>query len=322
MGLGGESIINPYFDEIIKILKNKFNLKLGISTNGLGLNNKIIDTMVDIGFDNVTFSVHSASSENYKLLQGGSFNQVINNIERLQNAKSLLNKPIVTIAYALNKININETEKMIDVALKLRINQLMLYHYRDYGFSEISLDRDYKYANERINEIYKYAKDKGAMHLLPDPPYYRNFVLQEEDEKEKKCYLPWLGLQMRGSYSHKDTYYLGCCNVFNIFTFNYKEHISKYGQVNIKQIWHHPIFQYLRESCNTSKNINRNALCKYCKSKKRDFLKNTNNAMNYEYKLQVIDEFFCNMPKKYQVAEEIEGLRILYSEDEELRSMA
>ena len=325
LGLFGESILNPEFNEIICYLKSNYDLSLSLSTNGMGLNKTIQETMLDIGFDSINFSIHAYTPDTYKILQAGNLNKVMDNLTQLINEKKKrkLSVPYITIVYALNKANIKETYHMIDLAAKLRIDNLMLYHFRDYGISTLALDDDPDSANRIIDDIYSYAKKRGVISILPEkPPYYKNYKFKEEDTEEIKCYLPWKGLQMRGSYSHPDSYYLGCCNVFNAFLFNYKKHIDKYGKVTFDEIWHHPIFQYLRKTVNSTSANERNPLCKYCKSKKRDYLKNTDNAKNYEIKLEVLQEFFKSFSDSYQSIKEVEGLKLLCNEDKELMALA
>lgn len=324
MGHIGESILNPEFNEIIRYLKSRHHLSLFVSTNGIGLDEKIRNTMLEVGFDSINFSIHASTPETYQILQGGDFNQVVENLTRLANEKERRRAALthITIVYALNKANIKETYQMIDWAMKLKINKLWLYHYRDYGMRAIVF-KDFQSANQLIDDIYSYAQAKKALALLPEkPPYYRKYQLEEEEAEEVKCYLPWRGLQMRASYSHPDSYYLGCCNVFNVFLFNYKSHLDKYDQVSFQQIWHHPVFQYLRETVNSTAKNKRNPLCRYCKSKKRIYLKNTNNIKNYKIKLKVLEEFFRGFSQKYKDVDEIEGLEMLYTEDQELRAMA
>ena len=224
MGFVGESILNPEFDQIISYLKLNYNLSLFVSTNGMGLNPKIQDTMLDIGFDSINYSVHASTPKTYAKLQGGNFDTVISNLIRLANQKKQKNLllPNITIVYALNKENIKETDKMIDLAADLKIKKLILYHYRDYGISELSLDKDPYAANMLIDDIYSYAREKRAISILPNlPPYFKEYKPEEEDNKEIQCDLQWTGLQMRASYSHQDSLYLECCNVFNAFLFIY-----------------------------------------------------------------------------------------------------
>lgn len=331
MGFIGESVLNPDFKEIISYLKLKHKLTLDISTNGMGLNEAIQNTMLKIGFDAITFSIHAATPETYKILQAGDFETVIGNLTSLAKKKIAGNyaKPRITVVYALNKANIDEVKIMIDLMKKLKIDFLYLYHYHDYNHSlnEIIVqDSDVDEANKKIDQIYDYAGEQGALDILPkNRPYWQ----KEKDrkapsdgvEKTKTCNLPWTGLQMRSCYSHNDSYYLGCCNVFNLFILNYQKHIEKYGKIEFDKIWQHPVLKYLRETVNAPGGKN-NPLCAYCQSSQRAHLKATDNKENYRIKLEMIDKFFQEFSKQYKEVEPVEGLEILYTEDKELQAMA
>ncbi len=324
-GFIGESILNPEFDTIIRYLKSKFDLKLNVSTNGWGMNEQVQNTMLDIGFDSVSFSIHAATPETHRVLQGSDFNRVMEHLQRLQSEKRRRNllKPHVSIEYALNKKNIHETKKMLDIACRLKVDRFNIYHYHDYGFSGIELNSEPEFANKMIDDIYRYAEEKGATNILPrNPPYYKTYKLENVSLKEIKCFLPWYGLQMRSSYSHTDSYYVGCCNVFNTFLFNYKEHLETYGKLEFKKIWHHPVFQHLRNTVNTTSGNKRNPLCKYCKSKQRTYLKAVDNSENYRKKLEAINGFFESFQEEFDNIEDIEGLKVLYTEDAELKTLA
>lgn len=257
-------------------------------------------------------------------MQNGPFNQVIKNLQRLQGEKIKrgLNKPVVTVVYALNKLNINEVFQMIDLVSELHVEHLKIYHYRDYGFNEIALDRESAFANELICNIYAYARDKGVEHILPrTPPFFKEYALEDETEEEIKCYLPWTGLQMRSCYSHSDSYFVGCCNVFNAFLFNYNEHINKHKTMDFKAIWHHPVLQFLRKTVNSHSDIKRNPLCKYCKSKRRHYLKNVDNKQNYLEKTKYLHEFYELFDKEFINVSAVEGLTVLKEEAEELKAL-
>ncbi|NMB47898.1 radical SAM protein [Candidatus Kuenenbacteria bacterium] len=330
MGHIGESILNPDFIEIINYIKLKYKLELSISTNGMGLNEKIQDTMLKIGFDSIAFSIHASTPETYGILQAGNFEMVIGNLTSLAEKKIKGNykKPKISIVYALNKVNVDEAYKMIDLAKKLRVNALNFCRYLDYNhkISKVIFD-DIEEANNKIDSLYEYAREHDSLEALPkERPYLK--IIEEKSNRELcnyneeiKCTLPWTGLQMRASYSHDDSYYLGCCNVFNSFLFNYKKHIDKYGRVDFEKIWHHPVLQYLRQTVNADGG-RRNPLCAYCKSSQRAHLKATNNKENYRIKLEMIDKFFQEFSKQYQEVEPVDGLEILYTEDEELHAMS
>ena len=287
---------------------------------------KIQDKMLDVGFDSVTVSVHAFTLETYQIMQAGNLEKVKTNLTRLMSEKKRkgLRAPYVTVVFALNKVNVEEAVSMLDWVHGLGVNSFYIYHFHDYTEKLKSLIFDiaeYEAINKKIDALYDHAKKINALSLLPEKrPYFTDPVLREEEKSEIKCYQPWTGFQLRSCFSHKDSYYLGCCNVFNAFILNYQEHIYKYGKIEFDKIWNHPVLQYLRSTVNSVNGRERNALCKYCQSKERDYFKKADRLKNYEYKLRAIDEFFDGYRQQFPHEEEISGLQILFTEDAELRA--
>ena len=73
---------------------------------------------------------------------------------------------------------------------------------------------------------------------------------------------------------------------------------------------------------NTTSGNKRNPLCKYCKSKQRTYLKAVDNSENYRKKLEAINGFFESFQEEFDNIEDIEGLKVLYTEDTELKTLA
>ena len=334
LGFLGESILNPDFDLIVKYLK-KNGISLYMTTKASGITPEKQKLLLDSKFDRLSISLHAFNESSYTKLLGKDYKL---SFERLQDLMKQKNdgkhiKPEVTVEYALNKENIAETADMIKFLNDNKVNHMHLTHYHDYVKNKgIAFESaDYDDVNKQIDRIYEYANANGYDYLLPNKkPYFHDAQATDFEntasETEKKCYLPWMGIQFRSSYSHKDSYYVGCCNVFNVFLFNYKEHIKEYGEIKFKQIWHHPIFQYLRQTVNSANGKQRNPLCAYCKSNKRIFFKNTDNRVNYLEKQKAIEGFFEAYKKENSISSnefvDDDILKVLYSEDDELKAMA
>lgn len=329
MGHIGESVVNPEFSDIVRYVKLNFSPSMLVSTNGLGLTEKIQNTMLETGFNSIAFSFHSPIPVTHQLLQGGDFNKIKGNLERIQKIKikKNLKYPKITVIYALNKKNIEETPKMIDIVKNLKVNKLYLYHYNDYGFNDIALNNDKEYANQVIDKIYDYARENEALEFLPkNKPYFKELLLEKEPEKEERCFLPWTDLHLKSSYSHSNSLYISCCNTLNLFLLNYREFIDQYEDFKLKKIWNHSFFQYLRLTVNSNSKYSRNPICAYCKSNKRKFYKQTDNKENYKIKMEMLDKFFIDYENYLRdnnlSIESIKGLTLLRQEDEELAAMA
>lgn len=78
----GESTLHPKIDEIVHYLKHYTNIKLGMSTNGVLIPEKI-DTLSKL--DYLTISIDSTDKEIYENLRGFSFDQLVSNISMMLN---------------------------------------------------------------------------------------------------------------------------------------------------------------------------------------------------------------------------------------------
>ncbi|RJR44263.1 MAG: radical SAM protein [Deltaproteobacteria bacterium] len=328
MGFLGESVLNPDFFKISAYLKETTGAQLNVSTNGQMLNDSRQNKMLDMGFDSISYSMHGITENSYRILHGQGFDRALNNLIGLHHKKKERNlaNPKVTIQYALNKVNINETVKMLELAHKLGVHGVNIYHYRDYGFSGISLYDSIEAANKEIDRIYEYARKNNLRYLLPaQKPYFmpvtgqRNSVEQDiAADSNTPCHLPWQYLVMRASFATSDSYYVGFCNVLNLFFFNYAEYLAHKPFLFMKDIWHSEPAVYLRKTVNRTPNRKRNPFCSYCKSPLRQFLKNTNDKKNREIKLERMDAFIYSFLKECPEYKDVIGLKLLKTEPLEL----
>jgi MoaA/NifB/PqqE/SkfB family radical SAM enzyme len=319
----GEPILAPDFIKIVRILK-KHCIRLVTSTNGLALTEKLQDELITSKFDLLDISIHAAEKETYTILQGSKFEQIMQNLENLMHKRveSGSGYPRVNIIYALNKLNIDETCKMLDLCIRLGVDRLSLNHYHDYCIKNISLDNDHEKANELIRKIYKYAEKINALSIInKNPPFFHKRSPDENisDVSTELCYSPYTELQMRSAYSNKDTLYIGPCNVMNIFKLNYKIAVEK-GIDFKKEIWNNKVFQCLRKLCHTP---GANPFCSYCKSSSRNYYKGTNGVLNYKKELHYLSELYSLLKKElgedFEKEVNSEYLTFLSQEDEELR---
>lgn len=293
MGLLGEPLVNPDFFGIVDFFRKNTTTSLSVSTNGLLLNQTNRENFINYSFEAMTFSLHGATEDSYEKLQGHNFNRVIENLSSLISEKrcSKSTCPYITIVHALNWWNIHELPIFLDLMKEISPDRVFIYHYRDYeGIEEnISLKGgNIQKANDLISSAYDYAKKIGVYKIIEpkDPPLV---VPPDKDldlkfKQTRLCDLPWRGLQLRGCISHVDSFYVGCCNVFNVFRLDYQKFEDLF-----EKVWHHPVLMYLRETVNGE---NVNPICRYCKSPERNYLKSVDNKKNNAKKALVIEEFF------------------------------
>jgi radical SAM protein with 4Fe4S-binding SPASM domain len=125
----GEPLMNPEIAWIINECE-KYGCKIMFHTNGLLINDEIIDTLIKYKVESITISIDAATKNTYELLRGGSFNILINNLIRLNTRKEHLKSkyPLVEFKYILMKSNINDLDHLIDLAKICGIYKIIFQH--------------------------------------------------------------------------------------------------------------------------------------------------------------------------------------------------
>jgi MoaA/NifB/PqqE/SkfB family radical SAM enzyme len=97
----GEPLMHPQLVEWIPIAKKKGVSHIVILTNGLLVDQKVADTFIDCGLDELRFSLEGNDAKTYESIRvGGSFEQVVENVTYVVKARNARNrkKPRVVIA--------------------------------------------------------------------------------------------------------------------------------------------------------------------------------------------------------------------------------
>jgi len=137
---GGEPLLHPEFDKLVKIVKNK-KLGLRISTNGI-LIKKWITTLKL--FDLINVSMDGYNYKTFKQFRGGTKNQFDAILEGLD----LLDKYNLnfSISFLLRKDNVHEIYHILDFARKVRprhVNFININPFEDKKYKTITMsDRD------------------------------------------------------------------------------------------------------------------------------------------------------------------------------------
>lgn len=125
---GGEVFMIRGFRELVEEVATGTRRPLiSISTNGTLVNDAWAELMVRTPFQSVTFSVDGATPATYeRLRRGAQFETVIENIRRLQAAKSAAGSvhPTVDLFFLLMRSNFREVPQFLDLAADLGIRQV------------------------------------------------------------------------------------------------------------------------------------------------------------------------------------------------------
>lgn len=112
----GEPLLHPNIAKMVKYAKEKGVLEVQFNTNGLLLDKKKAEELIDAGLDRIIFSFDGATKETYeKIRRGSNYETVINNIKNLvylRNKKGL-KRPLVRVQMVKMPENESEVEDFI-----------------------------------------------------------------------------------------------------------------------------------------------------------------------------------------------------------------
>ena len=91
----GEPLLNKNIVDMIKYAKDRGILEVFLNTNGLLLNDKLSEQLIDSGLDMILFSVDGVTKETYEKIRiGGNYDIMVNNIKKFLEIKKSKNKPL------------------------------------------------------------------------------------------------------------------------------------------------------------------------------------------------------------------------------------
>lgn len=169
----GEPFINKNIYDMINYARQN-KIYVSISTNGLLLNDKNIEKLMQYPPDKLIFSIDGMSEETYKIYRvGGDFNKVINNLKNLLNKKNELKQklPFIELQFIAMKQNEHEINKVIEMGKKLRVNKTVI-------------------KSMQVNSY------QSALEFLPENPKYSRYYIKEEklyikNKLKNKCFALW-----------------------------------------------------------------------------------------------------------------------------------
>lgn len=85
---GGEPLIHPEIDQILKIFGQTKPLDFWMVTNGLMLTESLSSTIVEAGLTWLSVSVDAAKAETYKKIRGGNYQKLLENINTFLKVRS------------------------------------------------------------------------------------------------------------------------------------------------------------------------------------------------------------------------------------------
>lgn len=168
---GGEPLMRKDLFEIMDYA-NKLGFRWGMTSNGMLINDKIIEKMVETNMETISISIDGLKETHEKFRKvPNSFDRIIENIKKLQKEKSIKIVQVTTVA---NKKNLNELEELYKLMIELNIVSWRVINVDPIGRAkennEILLDaKDYLYLWDFIKEKRNENKlnvEYGCSHYL------------------------------------------------------------------------------------------------------------------------------------------------------------
>jgi len=136
--LGGEPLVmGEDFFSVVKHAVSK-GLKISLVTNGLLLNGRVMERVVDAGIDRIVISLEGATKETHEFVRGkNTHERLVYNIANLTAHVKKRDVPIhVNVNTVLNRLNYSEIDQLIDLCLRLGVNEWTLLSLVGVGFAE------------------------------------------------------------------------------------------------------------------------------------------------------------------------------------------
>jgi len=123
----GEPLMRPDLPELVRCIRTS-GAEAGFTTNGILLDRKRAQKLVEAGLDLVSISIAGATREMHGSVRVGSdLRQIINNVKALVALKKRLrtDEPRIVILYLMLKQNISELPVAVDLAHELSVDELV-----------------------------------------------------------------------------------------------------------------------------------------------------------------------------------------------------
>lgn len=125
----GEPLLHPQLTEMVFYAKKKGIIEVQFNTNGLTLNEKKIEELIDSGLDRIIFSIDGATKKTYEMIRTGSnYERVANNVKtlvKMRNKKGS-KRPLVRVQMVKMKENDHELQDFlrmwIPIANRVAVN--------------------------------------------------------------------------------------------------------------------------------------------------------------------------------------------------------
>lgn len=314
-----EPLIARQFGEITAYMKQKYGTRLMVNTNAALLKGKLLDDLCKHQFDYMIVSYHAGTQDGYKAIMTGKIDKVDQNLAALRDKKAEygVTKPVVGLNFALQRLNSDEYEAILEKAVLLKADHVIVNRY--YGGrnklqdQQVSYEYDIDAGNAVLDAIYAKGKELGVT-LIPERPEYwdqraEDVVWDDDDIDETfKCHMPWSELHFNPVLDRANAHFVGVCNRAELFKVDYTQ-LNLSDSKNATNVWNHSLLQHLRKTVNQSCDT-MNPLCRFCKNNQREVLRNVDAEAYAARRDQAVRAFFEDY-FAHHTPDPVQGLDVL-----------
>ena len=171
LSCGSEPLVSPYFIDILKIASRFKVPHLDFATNGVLLTKKNVDAIIKYGVTDLMLSIDAPSKKTFEYIRrGASFDKVIGKIKYLVEQKEIHKSltPALRFNITLMRSNIEEVERLVDLAAELKVSYLDFRHlviYDGLGMESESLVHYKELSNYWLKKARERAEKLGLTIL-------------------------------------------------------------------------------------------------------------------------------------------------------------
>jgi MoaA/NifB/PqqE/SkfB family radical SAM enzyme len=250
---GGEPMMRKDIIVLMRLIK-QYNIFGRLITNGTLFTDRILKELINIGWDEIVFSLDAPDKKVNDYLRGKSFDRIVKTIKTLQLTKIKMKreKPMVNIHMVLCNKNFHLLPKMFEFAYNLNCRNLLVEPIvllatktksgKDLLFRKKDKKLLLKYIQEATKIAYKHNfqtnVDKLEFELIESTAKMKK-VVEREGEKERD---PWVSLPCYQPFYRmivRPWGIVGPCCMFD----NVGEDINK---KSLREIWFGNFFENMR----------------------------------------------------------------------------
>ncbi|MEA1965627.1 MAG: radical SAM protein [Candidatus Aerophobetes bacterium] len=178
---GGEPLMDGDIWPVIERAK-KEAIYVSIATNGTLITRDVAKRIANTGVDYVEISVDSADIKKHDKFRGvpGAWKRTIEGVENIVEQDSVN----VGLAPTITKMNFNELEDLMKLALKLKVDKFFLFNFIPIGEGKnlIDLDLTPEMREKMLNALYDYYVKEGIVSLTTCPQYARVSMMRSKGQ--------------------------------------------------------------------------------------------------------------------------------------------